>query len=619
MTIKDKCDPDIYKNLHESIKEAYESLNERTLSSKEVDDIIERDMSAWESPDFEGRMDADILRRKEERTALQNERKTTATKVEALVDQVNKINAETGTSKYRILGALLADTAEMIPIGQSADNYASALTEKALLDTIDFVKDVNPKELLDELFVVRHSATAGTSPARGVLNTINRLNKIAAEYGLEQLDDVPPPRINSVKVDKLIKQKGEAYVRNIFARNAENGGEWFDRYKSIGMHIDDNVLRARDGDSWTELAKLADENITGSIMTHIINSSRKIGYQAKLGANPVRAMEMASQKLGLSAAEKNKIVNKTKILGRGIYTGVNNNPFNRGLRATRQLMSSAMLGMANFLTILDTPTTAAVLRNNGFSKNISNEFKVLYARKETRDLARAWGNGVMDEYTRMSESLGMTRNRMSVLEAGGDVGKYGAVINKVNAKIFRAYGIPMLTRLNRARAIGEISRGLAPEMVNKTSFQNLNPLMQKSLLASGIDEPTWARYLDIADDIVEGDHINPDNILDEDLWLSMQGYFSRIADSAVIQPNVHDDFILHARGITPDHPAYELMQTILQFKNFPYTYARRVYGSLKYTSGDLNNYEMLAMYGRFAAMSAFYAYGVHALQAFHSY
>lgn len=389
-----------------------------------------------------------------------------------------------------------------------------------------------------------------------------------------------------------------------------NGADWLSGFKgpaNIAKRASQNrTLIFKDADGWLRYnAKFGQGHVIDSVMTGLERGARNAAVMSEMGTNPVAMFNDIVDRKISAAKDRNdfQMVDKLRTLRDGnllgVVSGQSTQPANKTIAQVgaymRMWQQVTKLGGVMLSSLPDIAVTASVARHNGVP--------LLEAYwKEIQSLAPNWASKGARNKRQVAQMLGV-----------GIQGHLGAIVNR-----FAAEDAPLgqMTRMvnNFHKWNGlqywtdSLSEGLGLMLTHnlgrnaEKDFSRLHPKLQESLRRYGIEAQEWdvarktaqkaadgamhilpAETRNLTDDAVAGLMREGQTASDvrQDLENKLSAYITDQVREGMTEPDPRTQAMVRGSYAAMDrvNPILgQAMRMFMQFKTFPLTHIRRVYG-----------------------------------------
>ncbi|KXV18206.1 hypothetical protein [Gluconobacter oxydans] len=416
----------------------------------------------------------------------------------------------------------------------------------------------------------------------------------------------------------------EAYLRATWqalasgVHESANGTDWLSGFKgpaNIAKRVSQNrSLIFKDADGWLRYnAKFGQGHIIDSVMTGMERGARNAAVMSEMGTNPITMFNDIVDRKISAAKERDdfKMVDKLRTLRDGnllgVVTGQSMQPASKTIAQIGAYMRTwqqvTKLGGVMISSLPDIAVTASVARHNGVP--------LLEAYwKEIQSLAPNWASHGARNKRQVAQMLGV-----------GIQGHLGAIMNR-----FAAEDAPLgrMTRMvngfHKWNGLqywtDSLSEGLGLMLSHNLGrnaerpFEKLHPKLQESLRRYGMEAPEWDAVRQIAQEAADGAvHILPaetrklsdaavaglmkDGMTADDVRRDLENklstYITDQVREGMTEPDPRTQAMVRGSYAAMDrvNPVLgQAMRMFMQFKTFPLTHIRRVWGREVQRSGS---------------------------------
>jgi hypothetical protein len=408
---------------------------------------------------------------------------------------------------------------------------------------------------------------------------------------------------DAIDVDKFLK----ASYANLASGNhmkATGASDWMGGFKGPGNLAkrisQERVLVFKGPDEWLAYNnEFGRASLYESVLDGLGFAARNTALMRTFGTNPEAAFR-ADIDRAVELAKKTADIKEINALGSSMIEAEFNqvsggvmqhgNPsaaaINGGIRS---LISMAKLGGVVLSSIPDIAVRASVLRHNGVNlfEGYKNSLDSLFGnfkgsgKREVGDLLNVGTQGV----------LGNVYERFHATDS------VPGTLNRLSSIFFKATGLTWWTDA-MSRGMGVmLSRNMAIQIGKGVDYANLDPLLRTTLGRYGISEQAWGALRnaelhqadgqtfltpdavdDLADDVIRGYLGKADastRAVDEareNLKTSLSAYYADQVREAMTFAGAKER-ALTTFGSSAGTPLGEAVRYIMQFKQFPITYA----------------------------------------------
>lgn len=490
--------------------------------------------------------------------------------IHSLIDDVSRAPGLVNTGAHGgVSGATAADIMFSRLMGKQVKN---------LIPLVNKIQDPKVRnEIVDNLIFGGDNVSPDAKfVADSFREVIDNIKEKAKQLGRDA-DVNFTPNINQhrlFELDKALGENAEAW----FAARADNGVEWYRAWKSTSQ-LDPNLkLRPKNTEAWVEINdQLGSSNVMDVMYNMMIRETRKIGWIEQLGSNPERMIDDIATHFKIQRGDKDKMAAVLRKAQQGVMTGRHQytNKWVRDalniLRGGRAVARMAQLGKAAANTLIDPINSALIGHLQGAGIRSVNALD----RRGTKEAVEIFRSGYAEMYTDQLNQLGLSRSRFDG-DIQSDGGAFYQGVMKMANSVGRLFGTPMMTRLHRAKALQDYSRAMAHQINSGKKWNDLDVRQQTALKRHSITEDEWNSIG--KEPITDGNLFDPYAIEDDVLSKKFAAYFEFYADTAVIKPGVWDDVAL-MMGQTPGMIGYEIVNSLMQYMQFPVALTRRLWGT----------------------------------------
>ncbi|MFT8375533.1 MAG: hypothetical protein ABF812_08650 [Gluconobacter cerinus] len=436
-------------------------------------------------------------------------------------------------------------------------------------------------------------------------------NTILPELDTKTFDNLD----EGTSVEAFLRATWQALASGV--HESANGSDWLSGFKgpaNIAKRASQNrTLIFRDADGWLRYnAQFGQGHIIDSVMTGMERGARNAAVMSEMGTNPIAMFnDIADRKIS-AAKDRNdfKMVDKLRTLRDGnllgVVTGQSMQPANKTIAQIGAYMRTweqvTKLGGVMISSLPDIAVTASVARHNGVP--------LLEAYwKEIQSLAPNWASKGARNKRQVAQMLGV-----------GIQGHLGAIMNR-----FAAEDAPLgrMTRLvngfHKWNGLQYWSDSLAEGLGLMLShnlgrnaerpFEKLHPKLQESLRRYGMEADEWNAVRQIAQEAADGavhilpaetrklpdtaiaslmkDGMTADDVR-QDLENKLSTYVTDQVREGMTEPDPRTQALVRGSYSAMDrvNPVLgQAMRMFMQFKTFPLTHIRRVWGREVQRSG----------------------------------
>ena len=345
---------------------------------------------------------------------------------------------------------------------------------------------------------------------------------------------------------------------------------------------EERVLHFKDADSWSDYNdRFGHGGVLDGVIHGIEKAGRDVALMRNLGTNPEALFRGWVTKLAEKARDRGDVATAEKLAGNisqngkttnvlDVVTGRANLPANHtmakigeGVRVMQQL---AKLGGVVISSFNDLAVNASVLRHNGVPllESYARQVAGFLPKDEGRaEVASSLGVGID----------GLLRNVMSRFK--GDDGMLGKASRTV--ELFHRLNFMSWYSDSLHSAVGLMLTNNLGRNAGK-SLAELAPRLQTTLRRYGIEGSEWDALRAHAAEAPDGEmHLLPSEVSDPALATKLQTYVIDQLREGMHEPRASDR-VITTLGTQKGTAVGEAVRLMMQFKNYPLTFARRSLG-----------------------------------------
>ncbi|MBS1079097.1 hypothetical protein [Gluconobacter kondonii] len=433
---------------------------------------------------------------------------------------------------------------------------------------------------------------------------------------LPELDDKTFDGLDEgTSIEEFLRATWQALASGV--HESANGADWLSGFKgpsNIAKRASQNrTLIFRDADGWLRYnAKFGQGHVIDSVMTGIERGSRNAAVMSEMGTNPIAMFnDLVDRKISAAKDRDDfKMVDKLRTLKDGnllgVVTGQSMQPANKTVAQIgayiRTWEQVTKLGGVMISSLPDIAVTASVARHNGVP--------LLEAYwREIQSLAPNWASKGARNKRQVAQMLGVGIN-----------GHLGAIMNR-----FAAEDAPLGRMTQMVNAFHKwnglqywsdsMAEGLGLMLSHNLGrnaerpFEKLHPKLQEGLRRYGIEATEWDAVRKSAQEAADGAvHILPSEArtlsddavaslmkdgqtaddVRQDLQNKLSSYITDQVREGMTEPDPRTQALVRGSYSAMDrvNPVLgQAMRMFMQFKTFPLTHIRRVWGREVQRSG----------------------------------
>ncbi|MDC1214270.1 hypothetical protein N8000_07365 [Rhodospirillales bacterium] len=356
-------------------------------------------------------------------------------------------------------------------------------------------------------------------------------------------------------------------------------------------------VRFKDGESWTAINDaFGEREFMATLVGQFKYLSKQISIAQMFGPDWMRNWQQIQKRIRESQAGNERVF-QTKEWRRAQntfdrLTASPKTPAEVGhgrtlLSAGRSLEVGTKLGSAVITAFMDLPIIINVVTRmygNSFMRNI-DEVMAGFTSKEQRKYAERLNIGV-------DGMMGALQDRFMMYDDWHSMNTAQRKITNVSNFIMKISGLEMWTDMLRAGVTALFRKEIGALISNQVQWADLDIRFKGTLERFKITEDVWntlnSRTLD---DRGKFDVITIQDRATREAFLA---WFKDAAETAVISPSLRD--IEHTAWMTQQgSPAEAALQTLMQFKQFPLSYTRKVLGRTVADTSQTRNQKIMTI------------------------
>jgi hypothetical protein len=339
-------------------------------------------------------------------------------------------------------------------------------------------------------------------------------------------------------------------------------------------------VRFKDGESWTAINDAFGER---DFMTTMIGQfrymSKQIAIAQMFGPDWMRGWQQIQKRIQESQSGNERVFQTREWKrAQNTFDRLTASPkvpdeigkLRTAMTAGRSLEVATKLGSAVITAFMDLPIIINVVTRmygNSFMRNI-DEVMAGFGSKEARQYAQRLNIGV-------DGMMGALQDRFMMYDDWHSMNVAQRKITNVSNFIMKISGLEMWTDMLRAGVTALFRKEMGELIAKQVTWANMDERLRGTLERFKITEDVWAtlntRLLD------EKGKFDVLAIQDRATREAFLGWFKDAAETAVISPSLRD--VEHTAWMVQQGTgAEDVLKTLMQFKQFPLSYTRKVLG-----------------------------------------